>query len=824
MTLLVDGRIITPVDADAVRKSAQEIKAAGIRDVAIVGTYSPIDSVFHQEDQVSTILRSILGQEVNITLSHNVAGIGFIERENATILNAAILPFARRTIQQFRQALLGLNISASLFLTKNDGTLITAEDASRLPISTFLSGPTNSLTGAVFLADLKDALSQGALVLDIGGTTSDVCAVEPSGLPRPAAAFSYLAGVRTNFAVSDLRSIGVGGGSLVQTTSLGKISIGPQSVSKDLTTKARVFGGSVLTATDILVATGLQGIGDSSLISDISPEVVIEAKSQIKVLLEKVIDEMKTSEADIPVILVGGGSIICPESLSGVSRIIRPAYSQVANAVGAAMAKVSGLVDTIVNLTDDKSEEDALVTARGQAIAKAQENGADDPEIVEEAVLPIPYVTTRCRRIIIRAAGKLSRSRTIVHNEGGEDEEYAFHEDGLVTRSDQESRKVITASTIDINSYRPVVKNKRWSLSTTDLDFVADGCAILGCGGGGDTYGSHLSVKKLLSTGQEIEIVSSEQLPDEGFIPAVGFMGSPSTFSERPPSGDELKNSVNAVLRSQGLGIADLTAVMSLEIGGSNGMRGIQTAIWTGKPLVDADLMGRAYPNLWQVTPHNAGISLAPAAASDAKGNTVVHVQAGSNRDVEDILRQVCVQMGQAAGISLGALSGQQVKQHACQRSISLAWHLGRAVALARLHKRDVIDEILSVYPGKRILTGKITRVTRDVRGGFTEGSLEIMPFAASTQQSVPSPDVSLLANRALITFQNENIQVVDVESQTTIASVPDLICVLDAEDGRALGTQDYRYGLRVNVVVLIGSPQWTEGEGLKNGGPKAFG
>ncbi|EOO01543.1 putative hydantoinase oxoprolinase protein [Phaeoacremonium minimum UCRPA7] len=719
------------------------------------------NSVFHQEEHVRDILRSVLGTTVHITLSHEVAGIGFIERENATILNATILPFAKKTIKQFQQSLRGLRLSASLFLTRNDGTLISADDAANLPVSTFISGPTNSLTGAAFLAGAKNGLENGALILDIGGTTSDVCALEPSGLPRPAAAISHLAGVRTNFAVPDVRSIGVGGGSLVQIGNSGAVTVGPQSVGKHLVTKARVFGGSVLTATDIIVAAGLQGLGDRSQISTVSKSVVNLAKAQIQLLLERVIDEMKTSEADVPIILVGGGSILCPDNLKGVSHIIRPAFSHVANAVGAAMAKVSGVVNTIVNLTDDKSEDEAIARARAQAISQAEENGAENAEVVEEIILPVPYVNTRSRHIVVRAA---------------------------------------------------------------DLDFIADGCAILGCGGGGDTYASYLSVKKLLAAGEVVNIISPDTLPDNGFIPAVAVMGSPSTFSERLPSGEELKNSVDAVLRSQNKSVSDLTAVMSLEIGGSNGMRGIQAALWTKKPLVDADLMGRAYPNLWQVTPNNAGISLAPAAASDAKGNTLVQVQASSNKDVEDMLRAICVQMGQAAGISLGALTGQQVKSTAAQRSFSLAWRLGRAVKIARLEKRDIVDGILSTYPGRRILTGKITRVTRDVRGAFTEGSIEIVPFSESNA-SAQQTNESRKANSSFkITFQNENIHAFDTDSQKTLASVPDLICVLDAEDGRALGTQDYRYGLRVHVFALVGSPQWTQGEGLKNGGPEAFG
>ncbi|CAI6025497.1 unnamed protein product, partial [Clonostachys chloroleuca] len=825
--LLVDGREIERVDEAIVRKTAEEIQALGIRNIAIIGIYSPIDTSIHQEEHVSDILRSVLGQDINITLSHKVAGIGFIERENATILNATILPFARKTIRQFQRSIRELQISAKLFLTRNDGTLIRAVDAASLPVSTFLSGPTNSLTGAVFLANTQGSIEQGALVLDIGGTTSDVCAVEPSGLPRPAAAVSYFAGVRTNFAVSDLRSIGLGGGSLVQVTDSGEVTVGPRSVGKDLNTEARVFGGRVLTATDIAVASGLEELGDKSLVSDVPAAVISQAKLRIQVLLETVIDEMKTAATDIPVILVGGGSILCPESVKGVSEILRHPLAHIANAVGAAMAKVSGSADAIVHLTTSQSEEQAVSQLREQAILNARLAGAENPEIVEETILPVPYTNTRSSHISVRAVGRLSRTghdtlkedSALVNSNG----DLEVEETETASSSSPEispTHETVSEDTFDAASYRPNIVNSRWLLSTLDLDFIAEGCAILGCGGGGDVYASHLSAKKNLAHGGSVEVIPLNLLPDDGVIPAVAVMGSPSTFSERLPSGEELKNSVDAALGSQGLTTNDLTAIMSLEIGGSNGMRGIQAALWTGKPLVDADLMGRAYPNLWQVTPNNAGIVLTPAAASDGKGNTVIQVRASSNREIEAMLRAVCVQMGQAAGISLGNLTGNQVKQYAAQSSISLAWRLGRASQLARLEKRDIVESILAIHPGRKLLTGKITSVSRHVRDGFTEGSAKITPFGAFGGEEKLSPATKDIK----IDFQNENIVAYHADSKITFASVPDLICLLDAEDGRALGTQDYRYGLRVHVVVLAGSSQWTTGEGLKNGGPEGFG
>ncbi|KAI8720101.1 hypothetical protein NCS52_00454600 [Fusarium sp. LHS14.1] len=760
--LEIDGRVITPLDEDAVKRAAEEIRRAGIRDIAVIGIYSPIDSELHQEARVAEILRSRLGEGINVTLSHNVAGIGFIERENATILNATILPFARKTIRQFQKSIRDLNLSANLFLTKNDGTLISAEDASALPVSTFLSGPTNSLTGAVFLANIQDRLNQGALVLDIGGTTSDVCAVEPSGLPRPAAAFSHLAGVRTNFAVSDLRSIGVGGGSIVQLGGSGEVIVGPQSVGKDLTRQARVFGGSTLTTTDILVASGLDGVGDRSLVSDIPPSAVGQVKDKINLLLSTVLDEMKTTEAEVPVILVGGGSILCSDKLQGVSDIIRPPFAQVANAVGAAMARVSGVSDAIVHVSDEKSEEEAVRRVREQAISQARQNGAENSEVVEETILPVPYVSTRSLHINVRAVGRLSTTG-FTHSQTkslslAQDTEQDTNSNTLETSTStaepSSSVKHKSPPSIFTASYRPKIFDSRWTLSGIDLDLIAEGCAILGCGGGGDVYASHLSVKKLFAAGGYVDVISPNALPDEGFIPAV--------------------------------------AVMALQAPSQS----------------DSHLAKSSRTQL------KLCISLAPAAASDGKGNTVVQVQSNSNRDIEDVLRAVCVQMGQAAGISLGALTGQQVKQVAVQSSISLAWRLGRAVQLARAEKRDIVGSILTTYPGRKILTGKITSVTRHVRSAFTEGSAKIVPFDTNAPTE----------NEIRVTFQNENIHAFRAKDQVTLASVPDLICLLDAEDGRALGTQDYRYGLRVHVVVLVGNSQWTEGEGLKNGGPAAFG
>lgn len=177
-------------------------------------------------------------------------------------------------------------------------------------------------------------------MVDIGGTTSDFAALSPSGFPRQASATANIGGVRTAFSMPEVVSIGLGGGSLIQVGDSSKVTVGPVSVGHRLQEEARCFGGSSLTATDIVIA---QGFVDESLPQwkpDVSSEIIEKASRQVATKLERCIDTMKTSDADVVLLLVGGGSIIQKSELRNVKKCIRPPFYKVANAVGAAIAKV----------------------------------------------------------------------------------------------------------------------------------------------------------------------------------------------------------------------------------------------------------------------------------------------------------------------------------------------------------------------------------------------------------------------------------------------------------------------------------------------------
>lgn len=216
-------------------------KKKGIKSIVVVGVFSPIDTIHRQEERAAEIIKiSIPGCDV--VCSKTVASLGFFERENAAILNASILPFARKTIRSFYEPVKRLGLNCPVFVTQNDSTVLSGDVAARLPIRTFSSGLTNSMRGAAFL--VQGEPSEAMMVVDIGGTTTDVGILLKSGFPRQQAVYRHLSGVRMNFSCPDIDSIGLGGGSIVRKED--GLTIGPDSVGYKLAQEAIVFGGKSL--------------------------------------------------------------------------------------------------------------------------------------------------------------------------------------------------------------------------------------------------------------------------------------------------------------------------------------------------------------------------------------------------------------------------------------------------------------------------------------------------------------------------------------------------------------------------------------------------
>ncbi len=413
-----DGREIAQLDEERIREICREV-AGKATSVAITSVFSPVST--DHEERAAAIVREELGEDMPVSLSYEIGSIGLLERENATILNAALVDVARRTITSFKEALAAEGIDPRVYLGQNDGTLMNVDYALRYPILTIACGPTNSIRGAAYLAHQEDAL-----VVDVGGTTTDV-GVLVNGFPRQSSLAVEIGGVRTNFRMPDLISLGLGGGTIIRgirgadaivenasgidmatATKDRGFTVGPDSVGYEITERARIFGGTDTTATDIVVALGHADLGDASAVADIDRTEADTVNARMIEMVEDLIDRMKTSAEPAPVILVGGGSLILPTDLEGGSIVVKPDHYEVANAIGSAIAQVSGEVERIYAL--EGTTRDAVVEeAKQLAIEDAKAAGADPDtiEIVDLEDVPLAYLPGNATRIRVKAAGNL---------------------------------------------------------------------------------------------------------------------------------------------------------------------------------------------------------------------------------------------------------------------------------------------------------------------------------------------------------------------------------------------------------------------------------
>ncbi|MEK4029162.1 hydantoinase/oxoprolinase family protein [Pseudobacillus sp. FSL P4-0506] len=393
-----NGDEIVPIDEEEIRSIVNEIKEE-VDAIAVVGVYSPVRP--DQEVRVQEIIKEIV-PDMHVSLSHEIGSMGLLERENAATLNAALIQVIKLVVNGFTAALTANGLDPEIFLGQNDGTLMTTDYALSYPIFTIGCGPTNSIRGAVYLSGIENAM-----ILDIGGTTTDIGVVK-NGFPRESSVAIEIGGVRTNFRMPDMLSIGIGGGTIIRKNETG-YTIGPDSVGHEITKKGIIFGGDILTATDIAFGAGMATIDLLDLNADALDKTECkEAHKQIVHEVEVAIDRMKTNADDVSIILSGGGSILLPSSIKGAREVIKPEHFEVANAIGAAIGDISGEVEKVYSLSE-QSYAEAIEEAKELAIERAIKANADPKtvKIVSIEDIPLAYMPGNALFIKVKAVGQL---------------------------------------------------------------------------------------------------------------------------------------------------------------------------------------------------------------------------------------------------------------------------------------------------------------------------------------------------------------------------------------------------------------------------------
>jgi hypothetical protein len=347
-------------------------------------------------------------------------------------------------------------------------------------------------------------------------------------------------------------------------------------------------------------------------------------------------------------------------------------------------------------------------------------------------------------------------------------------------------------------------------IALLDEDAITDlavGATLLGTGGGGDPRIGALMARAAVREHGPVRVVSPADLGADDVIVPVAMIGAPTVILERIPGGHELDAAMAGI---EPLLPAAATATMPIEAGGINSTIPIVLAARRGLPLVDADGMGRAFPEVQMVTLGAGGASAWPLTLADESGNTVTVASAANNRAAERLARATVVAMGGSAVVAHYAVSGDFVREWAVPHTVSLAVAIGRALRNAGRAGQDPIAALADVCGARRLFTGKVVDVDRATEAGFTRGRLSVLGFDDHGGVT------------AEVEFQNENL-ILRAGGQV-LAAVPDLISLVDAETGVPYTTESMRYGLRVHVLGIPCSPLWWRPQALALVEPRIFG
>ncbi len=346
-----------------------------------------------------------------------------------------------------------------------------------------------------------------------------------------------------------------------------------------------------------------------------------------------------------------------------------------------------------------------------------------------------------------------------------------------------------------------------WNVTEEDLESIAIGAGILGTGGGGNPYLGKVRLKTLLAQGHTVEVVAPEELPDDAVVIAVGGIGAPTVGIERLPRGPE---PVEALRRLEEYAGVRADAVVSVEVGGSNSIVPMIVAAYTGLPVVDADGMGRAFPEVQMTSYHIYGVSPTPAVLCDAHGQVAIFDRISDPRTLERMARVVTVEMGCRGDLASPIMTAADLRRTAILHTLTLSRRVGDAVRQARRAHGDPSRAVLSVTGGLEIFRGKIVEVERRTTRGFARGRVTLTGLGPYRGASMA------------IDFQNENL--IAWRNGQPVVTVPDLICVLDMESGEPITTELLRYGYRVTVLGIPCDPKMATPQALACVGPGCFG
>src|SRR5262245_13985414 len=247
-------------------------------------------------------------------------------------------------------------------------------------------------------------------------------------------------------------------------------------------------------------------------------------------------------------------------------------------------------------------------------------------------------------------------------------------------------------------------------VSAEEIESLAIGSWILGTGGGGSPYLALLNMRRLYREGVVVSLMDPLDLADDDLVAVVSNMGAPLVGQERLTDARTIAAAVT--LMEEYLG-RRFRAIMSLEIGGGNAIQPFMVAALLDRPVVDADCMGRAFPEAQMTSFAIHDLPMYPLTLVDVRANAIVVARAASWKWMERLSRTACVAVGSIAATCKAPRTGKEVKECAILGSTTKAIRIGRTVREARRAHQDPIQAVVESERGLVIFRGKVSDVNR---------------------------------------------------------------------------------------------------------------
>ena len=799
--------LIGPLEVERIREIARETKDK-TKSVAITGIFSPINP--DQELLVGEIFKEI-NSSVGISLSHQLGDVGLLGRENAAIVNALFFSQFENVRRSIKDSVQLLGIKTNIYLTQGNGVKKRIDNISSNPLLILKSGPINSIKGAALLANVQDAIT-----VDIGGTSTDVGIIK-LGQPVNENCQTEVAGIRYTSTSARIETSPLGGGTIVDVNIDGTIRLGPESLGSKLFVEGLVFGGEILTPTDIAIYKRRFEIPEAK------PELIKQALFKIDryknaisrffgiaieeitdthierfiqsvddAIHEKLLESINVlidSMEEIPenLVLVGGGvKLFDLESpkLQDLKRkfrhILIPEDAGVANALGAA---ISLLGSTVKKYYPIGVEAEQMAFEQAKALLIKQ--GADPRTIVKTSVhsLPLSYLQDSQILVSLSAVGKDS-GECVADSDVNDIYDVLKRQDSIQV---QEKK---TDEIEELQGERKTIEPTKL-LTREAINDMALGAGWLGSGGGSDPEKGRLATLKVMKK-KEVRLVSLDNLRDDALVVSFGAMGSPNIGSERLYTREEGIRAIRIIERELQ---RKVDAILTTEGAGANGLYPLSLAAQLDIPVVDADCKGRALPLLNMITPNIFGkFDNILAVLSNGLREEVIHAK--SFDELESVGRELTTKMGGNVSKAQLPLSGKQLKELTIKGTLSTVQQIGASIRLSQGSRFNIrlkaLNEVLAKTSYKEaviVCEGKI-----EAFSPTKEGAMRLGGFIVKN-----SNQTELFG----IGFQNENLFVRRSSDKQNIALVPEIINVVDANTFQIISCERLKYGQEVAIVVM---------------------